>query len=304
MQRFFHRLIKGLIILVGLGILLYPSISVYLSEKNATEAVEAYEDAISKTKDDKIKKALAAATAYNHMLVTGKSIAGKSIDGKSIDSQSIDETVKDGAGHPVTLESYADLLNLTGNGVMGYIYIPKLNIKINIHHGTENAVMQIGIGHLQGSSLPVGGKSTHAVLTGHRGLPSVSLFTDLDQLKKGDRFYLRILNKTLCYRVDQIVTVLPNNLEQLAIKDGKDYVTLVTCTPYGVNSHRLLVRGRRTAYKAAAGGKLPKMKTNSLRAFWHRLPAQYRHLIMGLTLIILIIMLRRILTIVCNILTI
>lgn len=279
MQSLFRRFIQGIILLVGLGILLYPSLSEYLSEKNATKAVEAYEDAISKIDKEKIQEALAAAKAYNQLLVSGKSI---------------DETVYDGAGHLVTLDSYDDLLNVAGNGVMGYIYIPKLNVKINIHHGTEDTVMQTAIGHMQGSSLPVGGKSTHVVLTGHRGLPSVSLFTDLDQLKKGDQFFLHILDKTLCYSVDHIVTVLPNNLEHLAIEGGKDYVTLVTCTPYGVNSHRLLVRGKRTAYKAKADGKLPEMEVNSLSVFWHRLPAQYRHLLIGIAVIIFMILIRRI----------
>lgn len=149
-------------------------------------------------------------------------------------------------------KAYAALLNIADNGVMGYIEIPKVRCNLPIYHGTDEAVLQVAIGHVPGSSLPVGGESTHCVLSGHRGLPSAKLFTNLDELETGDVFMLRVLDETLTYEVDQIRTVLPNELGDLAIVEGEDYCTLVTCTPYGINSHRLLVRGHRVENHAGA----------------------------------------------------
>ena len=149
-------------------------------------------------------------------------------------------------------KAYAALLNIADNGVMGYIEIPKVRCNLPIYHGTDEAVLQVAIGHVPGSSLPVGGESTHCVLSGHRGLPSAKLFTNLDELGTGDVFMLRVLDETLTYEVDQIRTVLPNELGDLAIVEGEDYCTLVTCTPYGINSHRLLVRGHRVENHAGA----------------------------------------------------
>lgn len=140
---------------------------------------------------------------------------------------------------------YESLLNVSGNGIIGYIEIPMIQCSLPIYHGTEESVLQIAVGHIEGSSLPTGGAGTHCVLSGHRGLPSAKLFTDLDQLAEGDTFILRILDETLTYEVDQIRTVEPYELDDLGIEEGKDYCTLVTCTPYGINTHRLLVRGRR-----------------------------------------------------------
>ena len=148
-------------------------------------------------------------------------------------------------------ESYKSLLNADGTGMIGYITIPSIDCKLAIYHTVDASVLQVGAGHLEGSSLPVGGKGTHAVLSSHRGLPSAKLFTDLNLVEKGDVFYLHILDKTLAYEVDQIQTVLPEQTDSLAITEGKDYVTLVTCTPYAVNTHRILVRGHRTTVKAA-----------------------------------------------------
>ena len=167
------------------------------------------------------------------------------------DAQSYNETLIESGG-PRELtdeerEEYEAQLNVSGNGIIGYIEIPKISCSLPIYHGTDEGVLQIAIGHIEGSSLPVGGESTHCVLSGHRGLPSAKLFTDLDQLVEGDTFVLRVLDETLTYEVDQILIVLPNELEALQIEEGKDYCTLVTCTPYGVNSHRLLVRGHRVA---------------------------------------------------------
>ena len=149
---------------------------------------------------------------------------------------------------------YESLLNVNGSGMMGYIRIPAIEVELPIYHGTSESVLQVGVGHFEGTSLPVGGEKYHAVLTGHRGLPSKLLFTDMDKLKKGDVFYIKILGETFpesAYEIDQILTVLPEDTKALSIDSGKDYVTLVTCTPYAVNTHRLLVRGHRIPYEEA-----------------------------------------------------
>ena len=142
---------------------------------------------------------------------------------------------------------YESVLNLTGSGIMGYIEIPRINCSLPIYHGTDEAVLQIAVGHIEGSSMPIGGQGTHAVLSGHRGLPSAKLFTDLDQLEEGDVFLIRVMDEILTYEINQILIVLPYEMEALAIDPEQDYCTLVTCTPYGINSHRMLVRGRRIA---------------------------------------------------------
>ena len=148
-----------------------------------------------------------------------------------------------------TKSKYDSYLNISKNGVMGTIVIPKINVEIPIYHGTGEKELQTGVGHMEGTSLPVGGTSSHCVLSAHRGLPSAKLFTDLDKMKKGDLFFLHILDKTLAYKVEDIFTVKPNETDKLSLVEGKDYVTLLTCTPYAVNTHRLLVTGVRTAYK-------------------------------------------------------
>ena len=148
-------------------------------------------------------------------------------------------------------KEYMNLLNVSKDGMMAYLQIPKIDVKLPIYHSTNNGVLQKGVGHMEGSSLPIGGTSTHAVLSGHRGLPNSKLFTDLDKMKVGDIFYISVLGDTLAYEVDQIKTVLPSQTDDIEIVDGEDYVTLVTCTPYSVNTHRLLVRGKRTDYKEA-----------------------------------------------------
>ena len=168
-------------------------------------------------------------------------------------------------------EVYMSCLNLTGDGMMGYVEVPKINIKLPIFHTTEEEVLQTAAGHLEGSSLPVGGEGSHAVISAHRGLPSAALFTDLDRLSEGDCFLLYILDDVLCYKVDQISVVKPEDTTALAAEDGKDLVTLLTCTPYGVNSHRLLVRGYRVPYEeiedeavAASNFLGPSLHTNYL----------------------------------------
>ena len=260
-----RKLLRAVIVLIGIGILVYPSVSEFLTQRNTSRAVAAYDDTVSNMQRERIDALFEEAEAYN------KKLASVSFNGRQGD---------DAEEMPVTPESYDRMLNIESNGMMGYISIPKLNETVRIFHGTAEAALQAGIGHLENTSLPVGGDTTHAVLSGHRGLPSANLFTDLDRLAIGDVFYIKILNRTLCYTVDRIVTVLPSDTRELAIQEGKDYVTLVTCTPYGVNSHRLFVRGVRTE-----SGEITEMpvyhSTIGLDTSWYSLPAQYRHMLIG-----------------------
>ncbi len=268
-----QRLIRLLVILVGIGILVYPSLSEYLSELNSSRTTASYDDSVAQMEQERLDQLLAQAQEYNRQLAGAS--AGKA-------------PLSDDNGNPITPESYWDLLNVDSTGMMGYIEIPKLNTTIPIYHGTDEAVLQVGVGHLQNTSLPVGGESTHTALSGHRGLPTRSLFTDLDQLAVGDRFYIKVLNQTLCYTVDQILTVLPTEMEALAIEEGQDYATLITCTPYGINSHRLLVRGVRTPYDP----QQHESEQEQALSLWQRLPIQYRHLATGLAVLLVILLLR------------
>lgn len=268
------RLVRLLVVLLGIGILVYPSLSEYLSELNGSRATASYDDSVLQMEQARLDQLLAQAQEYNRQLAGAS--AGQA-------------PLSDDNGNPITPESYWDLLNVdSSTGMMGYIEIPKLNTTIPIYHGTEEAVLQVGVGHLQNTSLPVGGESTHAALSGHRGLPTRSLFTDLDKLEVGDTFYIRVLNQTLCYTVDQILTVLPSEMDALAIEEGKDYVTLITCTPYGINSHRLLVRGVRTPYDP----QQYQEETAETLSFWQRMPIQYRHMLTGAAVLVVILLLR------------
>ena len=277
------RLGRLLVILLGIGILVYPSLSEYLSERNSSRVTSSYDDTVSQMEQARLDELLAQAQEYNRQL------AGVSM-GKA--------PLSDDDGNPITPESYWDLLNVdSSTGIMGYIEIPKLNTTIPIYHGTDEAVLQVGVGHLQNTSLPVGGESTHAALSGHRGLPTRSLFTDLDKMEIGDRFYIKVLNETLCYTVDQILTVLPSEMEALAIEPGQDYVTLITCTPYGINSHRLLVRGVRTPYT-------PEQYEEEMQTklpLWERIPMQYRHMLIGAAVLVVILLVRALVLVIMNI---
>lgn len=270
-----RKLIRLVVILVGVGILVYPSLSEYLSEKNSSRAIASYDDSVKKMEEARINSLLDEARDYNKLLAS--SSAGL-------------KPRTDEHGEPVSLESYKRILNTESNGMMGYISIPKLNETIRIFHGTEEAVLQVGIGHLENTSFPVGGETTHAVLSGHRGLPTASLFTDLDRLETGDIFYIKILNKTFCYSVDKISVVLPHETEELAIQKDKDYVTLVTCTPYSVNSHRLLVRGTRVPYSESE--PIPVYEPTVQRSFWALLSPQYRHMLTGAAAVLIFLLLR------------
>ena len=268
-------LARLLIILVGVGILVYPSVSEYLSEKNSSVAVSTYDDSIRRMEQARIEELRAQAEAYNQRLA---------------ESNGFSKPALDEYNNPITPEDYWDILDVDGNGMMGYISIPRINVTIPVYHGTSEEVLQVAVGHLQNTSLPVGGENTHAVLSGHRGLPSQALFTDLDQVQVGDLFSLTVLNETLYYRVDQILTVLPNETDALAIEKGKDYVTLVTCTPYGVNSHRLLVRGARIDYTPENGTAAAEAEAEL--SAWMKMPMQYRHLLLGLAVLAGILLLR------------
>ncbi len=259
-----RKLIRAVVVLVGIGILVYPSLSEFLTQQNSSRAIASYDNTVSKTEAARLDALYEEAMEYNKLLAS---------------STGFQKPPTDANGDPISLDSYTKMLNLNGDGMMGYITIPKINVTARILHGTEESALQVAIGHLKNTSLPVGGDTTHSVLSGHRGLPTADLFTDLDQLSEGDVFYIKVLNRTLCYTVDQIVTVLPDETEELAIKKDKDYVTLVTCTPYGVNSHRLLVRGVRTPFEETQ--EIPVYEVTNMDSFWSRLPAQYRHMLYG-----------------------
>lgn len=218
-------------LLAGALLLLYPTVSDYWNSFHQSRAIASYAEQVADLDDNTYDQIWADARAYNETLDNSTSRFVMTEEQKKI---------------------YEALLNIADNGVMGYIEIPKIKCNLPIYHGTDEAVLQIAIGHVQGSSLPADGESTHCVLSGHRGLPSAKLFSDLDQLTEGDVFLLRVLDETLTYEVDQIRTVLPDELDDLAIEEGKEYCTLVTCTPYGINSHRLLVRGHRIENQASA----------------------------------------------------
>jgi len=213
-----------LVLLAGLSLLLYPTISDYINSLHQSRAISDYVEAVNNLDEDTYERLWNNAVDYNEKLFHNYN------------------------RYTMTEEERADYeaqLNISGNGIMGYVDIPCINCTLPIYHGTDEAVLQIAAGHIDISSLPVGGESTHCVISGHRGLPSARLFTDLDKMTEGDLFMIRVLDETLTYEVDQIRIVLPNEISSLEITKGEDYCTLVTCTPYGVNTHRLLVRGHR-----------------------------------------------------------
>lgn len=227
-------IIRLLVLVVAFAVLLYPTVSSYVNEKNGSKVVSNYDAESVRLSNAEKEKMLEDARAYNKEMLSNIDL---------IDPFSQGETNID--------ERYENLLNMDGSGMMGYIRIPKIKVEIPIYHGTSESVLQAGVGHFWGTSLPVGGESTHTVLTGHRGLPTKTLFTNMDKLVEGDVFYIKVLDETLAYKVDQILTVLPEETEALSIVPGKDYATLVTCTPYAINTHRLLVRGHRILYEEA-----------------------------------------------------
>ena len=221
----------AVVFLVGLGLLLYPTVSNWWNSRRQSQAIVEYTEQTSAMDEAHVAELLEAARQYN---------AGLAADEGRFTPTPADTT------------EYENLLDVSDTGIMGYLEIPKLDVSTPIYHGTDASVLQSGAGHLEGSSLPVGGKGTHTVLSGHRGLPSSKLFTDLDDMEQGDVFMIHVLDRTLTYQVDQIVTVDPYDMDDLAIDPDQDYCTLVTCTPYGINTQRLLVRGHRIPNRTAA----------------------------------------------------
>lgn len=241
-----------ILFLLALGLTLYPVISNYVNQKYASQIQTEYQEIVEQADDGEIQAVKEKAHAYNLALVPG-----------ATDAYSQE-------GLLAAAEDYDAQLNIAGNGIMGYIEIPKINVNLPIYHGTENDSLERGIGHLLGSSLPVGGEHTHTILSGHSGMATQKMFTDLEQLALGDVFYLRVLDETLAYQVTEINTVLPHDTSLLGIVSGEDLCTLVTCTPYGVNTHRLLVRGSRIPYEEAELVEMEAAQEKSAASSWEQ----------------------------------
>ncbi len=224
MRKKFGNLILVLIMLIGVGLLVYPTFSDWWNSFHQTRAIAGYTAAVANMDREEFDRMWAEAEAFNTYL---SQKSGRF----NLSEQEI--------------ETYNSILDVTGTGIMGYIDIPSIKISLPVYHGTDEAILQIAIGHIIGTSFPIGGEGSHCAVSGHRGLPSAKLFTDIDQLQAGDKFLLQVLDRTLTYEVDQIRIVLPQELQDLEIDPYSDYCTLITCTPYGVNTHRLLVRGHR-----------------------------------------------------------
>ena len=241
--------------LIALGITLYPMISTWYNERHQAEVHIHYQEKVEQVDNTKLIEAKELAVAYNQTILPGAQ-----------DEDSFSKEALLSAS-----ENYGSLLNLAGDGIMGYVEIPTIGVTLPIYHGTNNSTLERGVGHLLGSSLPVGGESTHSVLTAHSGMASAKMFSDLDRLKKGDVFFLDVLGERLAYQVDQIKTVLPYDTTFLQTEIGNDLCTLVTCTPFGVNTHRLLVRGTRIEYEEAEVIVEEKLETEEpVKSTWEQ----------------------------------
>jgi len=225
-------IIALLFILGGSVIFLYPTVSNYLAEKNSIDVIKNYDEMVVNIDDSSIEAEFEKAQIYN----------------ENLSGEPVHDPFVEGTGYALP-KNYTEVLNITDDGIMAYIDIPKISVYLPIYHGTSEEVLEKGVGHIQSTSLPIGGNSTHSILTGHTGLPSAELFTRLDELVIGDIFYIHVLNEVLTYKVYETKIILPDDISELQITSGKDYITLVTCTPYGVNSHRLLVKAERTEYE-------------------------------------------------------
>lgn len=246
-KRNITTILMGVFFIIGFLVMAYPFISNFWNQMRTETVVREYKTSVEKMPDEDLEREYQRARSYN-------------------DSHNHNNIIDIFSSEGAAEKEYISLLNLRGEGVIGYIEIPKIKQRIVIYHGTSEEVLQKGCGHIAGTSLPVGGKSSHSVIAAHRGLPSAKLFTDIDELSKGDEFYIFVLDKTLAYQVDQIKVVEPNCLEELQISEGKDYVTLFTCTPYSVNTHRLLVRGHRVPY--APGKNDTQTVADSFMKYW------------------------------------
>ena len=225
-------IVSILFILIGTIIFLYPTISNYLAEKNQVEIIREYEEMVVQINENQINQEIQKAQTYN----------------ENLSGEPVHDPFVEGSGYALP-ENYTEVLNLAKDGVIAYIEIPKISVYLPIYHGTSNEVLENGVGHIQSTSVPIGGESTHSVLTGHTGLPSAELFTRLDELVVGDIFYIHVLNEVLTYKIYETKVILPDEIDELQITSGKDLITLVTCTPYGINTHRLLVKAERTEYE-------------------------------------------------------
>lgn len=280
MKRKITGILFGLLFLVGLGILAYPTVSNQWNNYRQSRLISTYQEVVSEMEPEDFAGEWEKARAFNNAL-TANNLYG---DVFGEDDGELENT------------EYWKVLNVGGDGIMGYLSIPKINVKLAIYHGTGDQVLQTGIGHLGGTKLPMGGESTHSVLAAHRGLPSARLFTDIDQLELGDLFYIHVLDETLAYQVDQILDMVPHDdMETLSaaleIEEGEDYVTLFTCTPYGVNSHRLLVRGTRVPYEGEEEIEKTPVETmlESVQDYY------MLYLILGLAVTLLVILVIRVL---------
>ena len=257
--------------IIALGITLYPMISTWYNERHQAEVHIHYQEKVEQVDNTKLIEAKELAVAYNQTILPGAQ------DEDSFSNEALLNAIED----------YAGLLNLAGDGIMGYVEIPKIGVSLPIYHGTNNSTLERGVGHLLGSSLPVGGESTHSVLTAHSGMASQKMFSDLDRMKIGDVFYLDVLGERLAYQVDQIKTVLPYDTTYLQTEIGSDLCTLVTCTPFGVNTHRLLVRGTRIPYEEAEVIVEEKLETEEpVKSTWEQ---QYlQGIIIGVSAVVIL----------------
>lgn len=278
MRRKLSGILFGLLFLVGFGILAYPTVSNQWNTYRQSRLISNYEQAVSDMQPEDYTKEWEAAREFDSTLVQNN-IYGDVFGSDDVDMKDTD---------------YWKALNVAGDGVMGYLSIPKINIKLAIYHGTAEDVLQTGIGHMNGTSLPIGGESTHSVLAAHRGLPAARLFTDIDQLKQGDMFYIHVLDETMAYQVDQILDMVDKDdhetlEEALQIQEGEDQVTLFTCTPYGVNSHRLLVRGTRVPYNGEE-----EVESTPVDSMLRAIQNYYMlYLILGLAVTLLVILIMK-----------
>ena len=261
----------AVLFLTALGLTLYSLISNYVNQKYASEIQTAYQELIQQTDDSVLQEAKQRAVSYNLAITPG-----------TADAYS-EESLSSAA------ENYDNQLDIAGNGIMGYVEIPKIQVNLPIYHGTDAEVLDRGVGHLLGSSLPVGGENTHTILSGHSGMASQKMFTDLEQLTQGDVFYLNVLNETLAYQVTEINTVLPYETDLLGIVPGEDLCTLVTCTPYGINTHRLLVRGSRIPYEEALTLEEQSVAVEMVESTWEQNYA--KGIIIGVVIALLLILL-------------
>lgn len=283
MKRFAIPLFIVIIFLAGISIVIYPVASNLIYEKNQSHVLAQYDETMEQMEQEELDEELQAAQEYNRSLLESEAFLTDPFDPELV----LDPTV----------EPYASLLNVEGDGIMGYVEIPKISVNLPIYHGTTAQVLEQGIGHLQNTSLPVGGESTHTVLTGHTGLAGKRLFTDLSQLEVEDVFYLHVLGDTLAYQVEAIYIVEPDQTEYLVVESGRDLVTLVTCHPYGINTHRLLVRGTRIPYEQALEQQQIQGDTPQGTSVWEK---EYQKAIViclafyiPLTIIVACVLLRR-----------